>query len=194
MEVGVNHRSGRPAPMIEPEVPVPADDGSGWESAPDDGLGAELARAEPRRWWNRATLWLGAALLLVGGFAAGAQVQKSYGPAKGAGAGPVRGGGGQFGGRTGSPGSDAGTGGPGGASAGPGTPRSATTGTVKLVDGTTVYVQTDSGEVVTVRTSGGTAVRVPARLGDFKSGDPVSVDGAVGADGTVTATSVTGRR
>jgi hypothetical protein len=120
-------------------------------------------------------------------------VQKSYGPGTASGASPVRGGG-QFGGRTGSSGSDAGTGGPGAASAGPGAARSATTGTVKLIDGATVYVQTESGEVVTVRTSGGTTVQVPGRLGDVKPGDRVSVDGAVGADGTVAATSVTARR
>jgi hypothetical protein len=187
----VNHRA--TAPVVDPAAPDSAGDGSGSEWAPDDGLGVELARAEPRRWWNRATLWLGAALLLVGGFAAGAQVQKSYGPGTGGGTGPVRGAG-QFGGRTGSSGADAGTGGPGGATAGPGAARSATTGTVKLVDGSTLYVQTESGAVVTVRTSGGTAVQVPGRLGDFKAGERVNVDGVVGSDGTVTATSVTGRR
>ena len=71
-----------------------------------------------------------------------------------------------------------------------------TTGRIKLVDGTTLYVETADGTVVTVRTSGDTAVRTATagKLKDVKAGDTVSVQGPAGADGTVTATTVTRNR
>jgi len=144
----------------------------------DDALAAELAAARRGRWWNRWTLYLGVLVLLLGGFVAGMQVQKSYG----------------------TPTSPAAGGRPAGfPTAFPGrvTASSApepTTGKVKLVDGTTVYVETASGEVVTVRTNDETAVRVPGTLKDIKAGDTVSVEGAADAEGTVTATSVTGAK
>jgi hypothetical protein len=50
--------------------------------------------------------------------------------------------------------------------------------------------------VVTVRTGGDTVVST-ARAGslkDLKAGDTVSVQGGVGADGTVTATNLTARK
>jgi hypothetical protein len=64
---------------------------------------------------------------------------------------------------------------------------------VKLVDGTTVYVQTSDGNVVTVRTDGGTTVSTTAKgkLSDVRAGQPITVQGAAGPDGTVTATAVT---
>ncbi|ASW57351.1 hypothetical protein CIK06_01655 [Plantactinospora sp. KBS50] len=179
--------------MFEPEASTAAET--------DDGLAAELARAQPRRWWNRATPWLLAAVLLVGGFAAGAQVQKTYGPQGGNAAGSARTGG-QFAGRAGYPG---GGGFPGGAGNGyPGTGSgsgtgsrgggNATTGTVKLVDGSTIYVETESGELVTVRTNGDTTVALPGRLSDLKEGDRVSVQGESAGDSEVTADTVTARR
>ncbi|MEU8615489.1 hypothetical protein AB0C29_46655, partial [Actinoplanes sp. NPDC048791] len=55
-----------------PPVPEPFDDR-------DDGLASALAKAAPRRWWNRGTLVLGAFALLLGGFLGGLEVQKHYG-------------------------------------------------------------------------------------------------------------------
>ncbi|MET8152117.1 hypothetical protein ACIBSW_33690 [Actinoplanes sp. NPDC049668] len=156
----------------------------------DDDLAAELARAAPRRWWNRGTLVLGAVALLLAGFLGGLQVQRHYGTSATAATGRPGGGGtGEGGARPGGFGGlPGGTGGlPTAAAAGP------TTGKVKLVDGTTIYVETADGTVVTVRTGGDTAVRTakPGRLKDVKAGDTVSVQGAAAADGTVTATAVT---
>ncbi|MEV4757920.1 hypothetical protein AB0J86_22770 [Micromonospora sp. NPDC049559] len=177
--------------------------------ADDDGLAGELAAAAGRRWWNRWTVCLGAAVLLLAGFIVGVQVQRSYGePTRPAAAGGQRGGAG-FGGFAGARGGAQGgfpagagraSGAPGGTAdngadtgqGGDGTGTAATTGTVKLVDGTTVYVQTADGEVLTVRTGGDTAVRVArdGSLKDLKAGDPVTVEGPNSA-GTVTATSIT---
>lgn len=173
-------------------TPVPADD-----------LAVELARAAPRRWWNRATVVLGALVLVVGGFAGGLQAQKRWGPAETpaganraaggfggqnrAGYGPA-GGFGNFGGQAqggAAPTASAAASGSGGTTG--------TTGTVKLVNGTTIYVQTADGELVTVRTDGATTVATAekGRLSDVKAGQPVTVRGTAGEDGTITATSVT---
>ncbi len=142
----------------------------------DEALLADLAQAGARRWWNRWTVCLGVLVLLLGGFVAGVQVQRSYGPEPATAAG-----------RAGARPSGFPTAFPG-RSAAP----AATTGTVKLVDGDTLYVETDAGDVVTVRTSGDTAVRTPAALKNLKPGDPVTVEGPADDAGTVTATSVTG--
>jgi hypothetical protein len=173
----------------------------------EDDLARELAKAAPRRWWNRGTVVLAGAVLLVGGFAGGTQAQKSWGPAPSA-AGGARGGargfdgqnraGGYFGGgaaagaqRGAQGGAQGGT--PGGA---PATTAGATTGTVKLVDGRTIYVQTPDGDVVTVKTDAKTTVATASKgkLADVKAGQSVTVQGAAGTDGTVTATSVTAQR
>ena len=156
----------------------------------DDGLAGELARAAPRRWWNRGTLVLGAVALLLGGFLGGLQVQKHYGT------GTTE--------ATGRAGAGARPGGfPGAGSFGGGAPTAAataaagpTTGKVKLVNGTTIYVETADGEVVTVRTGGDTSVlsATKGKLKDVKAGDTVSVQGTADAEGTVTATTVTESR
>jgi hypothetical protein len=151
----------------------------------DNGLAAELARAAPRRWWNRGTLVLGAVALLLGGFLGGLQVQKHYGTAEVA----------ATAGRPGGARAAGGYGGFPGGGAAPTAPAAAapTTGKVKLVDGTTIYVETSDGTVVTVRTGGKTTVQTATKgkLEDVKAGDSVSVAGAAAADGTVTATTVT---
>ncbi|MFI5935160.1 hypothetical protein [Actinoplanes sp. NPDC051494] len=171
------------------------------------GLAAELAKAAPRRWHNRGTVYLGAAVLLLGGFAGGLQVQKNYGTAATAGgrsAGAQQGGRGGFSGG-GYPGGNVGGQNAGGQNSGggaapgaaaPGASAAAagpTTGTVKLVDGTTIYVETTDGTVVTVRTSGDTDVRTASagKLKDVRTGDSVTVQGAADPDGTVTASTVT---
>ncbi|MFI6762619.1 hypothetical protein ACIBF5_26145 [Micromonospora sp. NPDC050417] len=172
-------------------------------------LAGELAAVAGRRWWNRATLYLGAVVLLIGGFVGGVQVQKSYGdppgggPAAAIGRGGQRGAGGFAGFPGGGPanrpdgtgsGADRGS----GSGAAPGAEAGAapaTTGTVKLVDGSTVYLQTADGTLITVRTSPDTTVAVASAgsLADLKPGDTVTVAGPNSA-GTVTATKVTAER
>jgi hypothetical protein len=189
------------------ELPIGPDDAT--EERADD-LAEELARAEPKRWWNRGTVVLAAIVLLVGGFVGGLQAQKHWGTAStsGAASNPNRAGGygglgrsgyggafggGQFPGGAQPGGAVAGGAVPGGAAPTATAAASATTGTVKLVDGTTVYVQTADGNVITVRTDGRTAVQVTqsGRLSDLTPGSTVSVDGASTGQDTVTATRVT---
>jgi hypothetical protein len=155
-------------------------------AVPQDDLTAELEAAAPRKLVNRTTAGLAGLVLALGGFIAGVQVQKSAAPAvvaPTANRAAFGGGGGQ----------NAGAQNAGGAQNRSG---SVTTGTVKLVDGTTVYVQTANGEVITVRTSASTAVQLiqTAKLSDLKAGASVTVEGAAGADGVVTATKVTGQK
>jgi len=157
-------------------------------AVPQDDLAAELEAAAPRKLVNKATVGLAGLALALGGFIAGAQVQKNTGTSTNATATGNRGafaGGGAF------PTAFPQNGGGGQNRAG-----SATTGTVKLVDGTTVYVQTSSGDVVTVRTSASTAVQLAqtAKLSDLKAGASVTVEGTTSTDGSVTATKVTGQK
>ena len=155
-----------------------------------DGLAVELAAAAPRRWWNKGTVGLGLAALLMAGFLGGVQAQKQWGTETAVASG-VPGGG--FGNR-GGPGTSA-SGAPGqpGAAAGTAAASAGTTGKVKLVNGKTIYVETGDGTVVTVKTGTGTTVATAekGKLGDVKAGDSVTVEGATADDGSVTATSVT---
>ncbi|KHD73264.1 hypothetical protein [Actinoplanes utahensis] len=158
-----------------------------------DGLSAELAAAAPKKWWNKGTVGLGVAALLMGGFLGGVQAQKTWGAASSSTAsGFPGGGGGRF------PGGMSASGAPGGL--GPQTTAAAaaggTTGKVKLVDGKTIYVETADGTVVTVRTDGATTVSTTTsgRLGDVKAGQSVTVQGETAGDGSVTAKSVTATR
>lgn len=156
----------------------------------DGDLAAALARAAPRRWWNRGTLVLGGCALVLAGFLGGVLVQQHWGATTAATASTARTGG--FAGFAGAGGRGTGAFG-GGAAPGASAAPAATTGTVKLVDGGTIYVQTPGGDVVTVRTTGKTSVRTAtkASLSQVKAGQTVTIQGATGADGTVTATSVT---
>jgi hypothetical protein len=164
-----------------------------------DGLAEELAHAAPKRWWNRGTVVLAGLVLLAGGFVGGLQVQKNWGstrsgntgfPAGGFGAGA-----GRYGGGTGRAGAGAfGSGGaPGRAQPTAAVASSGTVGTVKLVDGSTIYVLTQDGNLVTVNTDGKTTVSAASKstLKSIKAGQKVTVQGATGSDGSVTATSVT---
>ena len=173
-------------------VPAEPDDTAGTR---DDGLAAEIAKAAPKRWWNRTTLVLGAIALLLGGFVGGLQAQKQWGTSTTAGARGFGAGAGAGAGRYpgGFPGAGTGQGRQPEAAA---TAAAATTGTVKLVDGSTIYVQTADGSVVTVKTDGKTTVSTAAKgkVADVKAGQAVTVQGATSADGTVTATSVTAQK
>jgi hypothetical protein len=140
-----------------------------------DDLAEQLAARAPRRLANRATLALAGLLLAVGGFLAGAQVEKHFGHV---GTGTAASG---F--PTAFPsGFRGGGGGTGGGAAG-----ASTTGTVKLVDGTTVYITTPNGDVITVRTNGSTTITLPGSVKDLPVGSTVTVTGPASSDGTITA-------
>ena len=164
-----------------------------------DDLAEELAHAAPKRWWNRGTVVLAALVLLAGGFVGGVQVQKNWGTTAsgntGFPAGGFAAGAGRYGAGTTGRGGAFGGGAFGGGAPGAGTPTASpgTTGTVKLVDGSTIYVQTADGSLVTVNTSGKTTVSAASKstLKSVKAGQKVTVQGATGSDGSVTATSVT---
>lgn len=145
-------------------------------------LSAELAAAAPKRWWNRGTVGLGVAALLMAGFLGGVQAQKQWGTSGTPAA-------------SGFPGGGMMRGFPGANSTAAPQPAAAagTTGKVKLVNGKTVYVETGDGTVVTVKTNGDTTVSTATKgkLSDVKAGDSVTVQGSTGDDGSVTATSVT---
>jgi hypothetical protein len=186
---------GEHSPMAEHGLLAPID--HELEEDREEGLPAELARAAPKAWWNRGTLVLGGVALILAGFLGGALVQKNYGTAataSGAGARAGAGAGGFAGRGTGAGAYGGGfTGGTPGGTTGGATAAAATTGTVKLVDGDTIYVQTAAGTVVTVKTSGSTTVQTATKgtVKDVKAGQSITVQGAAGTDGTVTATSVT---
>ncbi|KUL27445.1 hypothetical protein [Actinoplanes awajinensis] len=181
-------------PAVSPQ-PEPDD-------ADHDGLAEELAKVAPKKWWNKGTVVLGVGLLLMGGFLGGVYSQKQWGASSTTTSGfpgGGTGGRGNFAGGAGFPGANA-SAAPGGAAAQGGTGTAAaaaagTTGTVKLVNGKTIYVQTADGSVVTVKTDGSTSVSTAkkGKLSDVKAGDAVTVEGATGTDGTVTATSVTAK-
>jgi hypothetical protein len=142
-----------------------------------DDLTEQLAARAPRRYTNRATAILAGLVLLVGGFVAGAQVEKNFGAGiRSTGNTPTT-----------FPSGFRGFGGGGGGNGGGG---NATTGTVKLVDGTTVYVTTSNGDVVIVHTNGSTTVSQPGSLKDLAVGATVTVTGQSGSDGSVTATRI----
>jgi hypothetical protein len=139
------------------------------------------AEPRPRRKLPSVTVFLGAGVLLVGGFVGGIQADRHWGAKKTPDAASIlnqlqglRGG--QGGTRTGGNGAASGSG---------------TAGTIKLVDGDIIYVQTSDG-IVRVKTSGSTKVTIAQKssLKKLKAGAQVTVQGTAGQDGTVTATSV----
>ena len=159
-----------------------------------DDLAERLDAVAPRRWANRTTVALTGLVLLVGGFVAGAQVQKHWGttaassgargnnPFANASANPFAGG--NFGGGTGRGGTGTGT---------TGGTRGGTTGTVKLVDGTTIYLTTADGQTLIVKTTPSTTVSVnqAGTLKDLAPGATVTIQGQTGSDGSLSATSIT---
>ncbi|WP_204299890.1 hypothetical protein [Actinoplanes campanulatus] len=156
----------------------------------NEGLSAELAAAAPRKWWNRGTVGLGVAALLMGGFLGGVQAQKQWGPSSAGTAGGFPSGGG---GMRGSGGFPSGGFGQQPQSTTSEAATSGTTGKVKLVNGKTIYVETADGTVVTVKTDGSTTISTASKgkLSDVKAGQSVTVQGEAADDGTVTAKSVT---
>jgi hypothetical protein len=168
---------------------------SGDDDRDRDGLSAELAAAAPKKWWNRGTIGLGVAALLMGGFLGGVQAQKQWGATTTAATGFPGGTGARGTGGGGFPRTGA-SGAPDAAFPGAATTAAAsngTTGKVKLVNGKTIYVETEDGTVVTVKTDGSTIVNTATRgeLSDVKAGQSITVEGETAGDGSVTAAEVT---
>ncbi|GAA1620424.1 hypothetical protein [Actinoplanes couchii] len=162
-------------------------------SSAGDGLSAELAAAAPKKWWNKGTVVLGVAALLMGGFVGGIQAQKQWGTSASASASGFPGGGGRGGFPSGMSASGAPGGGFGQRSTETAAASAGTTGKVKLVNGKTIYVETEDGSVVTVKTDGDTTVSTASKgkLSDVRTGQSITVEGETGTDGTVTAKTVT---
>jgi hypothetical protein len=176
---GSGDRPGEPDAMTADEL---------LETSPFDGdLSTELAARPPRRVRPGPTLYLGAGVLLVGGFLGGVQAQKHWGPqpASSSSANALQQAiASRFGG--------SGTGGQNGTQQGRSGTGNITLGTVKLVDGKTIYLQTSTGGVVQVTTDDSTKIQVAkeGNLKDLAAGSTVIVQGVPGANGTVKATSV----
>jgi hypothetical protein len=68
----------------------------------------------------------------------------------------------------------------------------ATTGTVKLIDGTNIYITDSNATVVKVATTPQSQISItaPGSVTAIKPGDNVTVSGATGSDGTITAANV----
>jgi hypothetical protein len=68
----------------------------------------------------------------------------------------------------------------------------ATTGTVKLIDGTNIYITDSNGTTVKVATTPQSQISItaPGSVTAIKPGDNVTVSGATGSDGTITAANV----
>jgi hypothetical protein len=79
-----------------------------------------------------------------------------------------------------------------GAGAGTGATGGATVGTVKLIDGTNIYITDSNGTVVKVATTPQSQISIaaPGSVTAIKPGDNLTVSGATGSDGTITAASV----
>ncbi|MFI1381574.1 hypothetical protein [Embleya sp. NPDC020886] len=156
-------------------------------------VAAELA-APPRRRLPMLTLALGAGVFASIGFLAGVEVQKNHAGGTTRAAGPAAGaasGANPYGARAAGAGATTAGGQPG--TARTGAAADLTTGTVKVVDDSFIYVSDSAGNIVKVKTDAGTKIQVvrDGRTVDLKPGDAVVVRGATGADGSVTATSVT---
>ncbi|MFG2074483.1 hypothetical protein [Nonomuraea maritima] len=155
---------------------------------PDD-LREELV-VKPARRTSKLTLTLAAAVVLVAGILIGVQAHKLFG-SPGAAAVASRFGDGGFPRRGGQPGEDRQPG--GGRMRGGAGGAGGTLGTVEKVEDGKVYVRTMTGETVTVTTSGDTAVQVTrqGKVTDLEPGTTIVVRGERGADGTVTARTIT---
>ncbi len=162
------------------------------DTAPDDDL-FELEWGRPQR-TSRLTIALVACLLLVLGFAAGALAQRTIAAdsptvvAGAPGSGPA-GGGVRRAGPAAEPAAP-GSGAPGGQPAGEGAPTA--TGTIRSIEDTTLTLADDAGAIVTV-TVPVTASVTTTGLRGLAVGTSVAVTGTTNPDGSITATTVTGR-
>ncbi|PRX62202.1 hypothetical protein B0I32_113155 [Nonomuraea fuscirosea] len=158
------------------------------DSSPFPGDLREELAVRPVRGPSKLTMTLGAGVVLVAGILVGIQAQNLFGSA---GAAAQLGAQQRFGGQPGAarqpdasrqPGGRQRMGGGGGGTA----------GTVEKVEGGNVYVRTTDGATVTVNTTDQTTVRIsrPAKVADLRKGSTIVVRGQQGADGAVTADSI----
>jgi hypothetical protein len=147
--------------------------------------------------FTKLTIALGVIVVVALAFGAGAWTHAALGGASTSSATATGGAGGRAGGaggRAGGTGTGTGTGGaPGGTGGRGGAAGRGTIGTVDRIDGTTVYIKTFQGTDVAVSTTDSTRVATsqPGQLSDLKAGTSVTVTGATGSDGSVTAQSIT---
>lgn len=153
----------------------------------DDDSWAQPPRAADRR-LKFAAVALGLALVSIGGFAAGAKVQKSRASTTGAGAGGAAGFGGRGAGGAGFPAGAF----PGGGTFGGGRNRP-TTGTVSKVDGNVITLTKADGTEVTVTLSSDASIgrRTTEAATAIVAGERISVTGATAEDGSIAATGAT---
>ncbi|UBU17221.1 hypothetical protein [Nonomuraea gerenzanensis] len=164
-------------------------------SSPFPGDLREELAVQPAKGTSKVTLALAAGVVLMAGILIGIQAESWFGtagtPPQAAGAQqrPMGGGYGQqqggFGGQRGQQ--------PGGQPGGGQRMGGGTVGTVEKIEGGKVYVKTADGATVTVTTTEQTTVQIskPGEVSDLEAGTTIVVRGRQGADGAVTATSIT---
>jgi hypothetical protein len=174
----------------------PIEEADEWSQEPES---PELPRRPRRRLLGVGAspipLALIGVLLIAGGFIAGVQVQKGQTSSGSAGSAPASlasrfaalGGGTPSIGKTSSIGGA--SGGFPGARAGGGRP---TTGTVAYLAGNTLYVTNSEGNTVKVKTSAGTSVTktIKTKVKGIYPGETVTITGATGSNGEVSAESI----
>jgi len=195
----------REDPTAATQVLAPTDD---LEEDYDD----EFA-PQPRQKLGKFSGLLAAVLVLGLGFLGGILVQKHTGSSSSSrtptfslpagaragtgtgGAGTGRTGGfGGFGGGAPGGGADAtSSAGPAGSGSGAAAGNLAVVGQIVSVSGDTVVVKNLGGKQVTVHLSGDTKITITVTAASLKAGQTVAVSGTTGADGSVSATSVTGQ-
>jgi hypothetical protein len=188
----IHDPAGQDAPALAYE---PTEEEDEWLDEPD-----ELPPRPRRRLLTPIPLALLGVLLIAGGFIAGVQVQKGEetpsGSSGGAGASLASRFAGLRGGGTSSTGASSGKTPAGGAAGGfPGTGAGGarpTTGTVAYLAGNTLYVTNPEGNTVKVNTSAGTSVTttVKTKVTGIHPGETVTVIGATGSSGAVSAESI----
>ncbi|HEY5344072.1 MAG TPA: hypothetical protein VIJ66_10515 [Solirubrobacteraceae bacterium] len=185
----------RDAAVQEPQTlasdPIEEEEPDEWLEEPED---LELPARPRRRLLTPIPLALLGVLLIAAGFIAGVQVQKGQTSTASTGGAPaglasrfaaLRGG--TSG--TGKTPAGASAGGFPGAGTGAGRP---TSGTVAYLDGNTLYVTSSEGNTVKVKTSPSTSVTktVKTKVKGIYPGETVTVTGATGSNGTVSAESI----
>ncbi|MEV5502775.1 hypothetical protein AB0M50_45970 [Nonomuraea fuscirosea] len=158
------------------------------DSSPFPGDLREELAVRPVRGPSKLTMTLGAGVVLVAGILVGIQAQNLFGSA---GAAAQAGAQQRFGGQTGAARQPDASRQPGGRQR-MGGGGEGTAGTVEKVEGGKVYVRTMDGATVTVNTTDQTTVRIsrPAKVADLRKGSTIVVRGQQGADGAVTADSI----
>ncbi len=177
------------AAVVEPATPAyePLEDDEQWLEEPE-----ELPRRPRRRMLTPLPLALLGVLLIACGFIGGVLVEKGESsPSSSTGAGTSSALASRFRALAGRGGAGAAASGASSSSAGGFT--RPTAGTVSYLEGGTLYVTNSEGNTIRVTTSPGTTVtkNVKSTVRDIHPGETVTVTGASGAGGAVTAESIT---